>query len=297
MKIKTLFLTTLSAIVIATAAAQEHSGIPDLLNDCRKEFSLDEIDGMRPRQRGETPQGMAISEGVMFALYHGGSCAAIELESGRLLAEFPIDGAAGTHCNNASFGVERADTLSPFPLLYVSECFAPNRCFVEDMRVDGSRLAATIIYTGSGIDSFCDWCVDCENRRLYAYGRTPEKGVVIKRFGLPALSDADENGVVELGDNDVQEEFVYPAGYFGIAQGSHIHDGLLYLPTGVPRQGPCRINVVSLDDGRLAGCTDIDGIALEPEGVCVYDGRLWQFFGGGSGTVYSVGIASGIKKL
>lgn len=297
MKIKRTGITILAAAALLSTAARVDDRQKAPLGDCRKEISLDEIEGMRPREKGETPQGLAISDGVLFALYHGGCCAAIDLETASLLAEFPIDGAAGTHCNNASFGVERADSLSPFPLLYVSECFAPNRCFVEDITVGSSRLVATIIYTGSGIDSFCDWCIDRDNRSIYAYGRTPEKGVVLKCFRLPTLADADENGIIELGDKDIEKEFVYPPGFFGIAQGSHIHNGLLYLPTGVPHQGHCRINIVSLEDGSLIYSHDIDDIALEPEGVCAVGNRLWQFFGGGRGTVCSFEIASEEKKL
>lgn len=288
MNAKSIISAILATTAVATAFAQSNSA--PQLGDCRKEFSLDEIEGLRPRSKGESPQGLAVCDGVMFALYHGGSCAAIDINTRQLLAEFPIDGAEGTHCNNASFGVEMADSSSRFPLLYVSECYAPNRCFVEEVTTGGSRLAATIIYTGSGIDSFCDWCVDCENRHIYAYGRTPEKGVVLKRFALPSLDAADDNGVIALGDADVLKEFVYPPGFFGIAQGSHIRDGFIYLPTGVPQKGRCCIHIVSLEEGCRTSVYDIDSIALEPEGLCFVGDRLWQFFAGGKGTIYSFGL-------
>lgn len=284
----------IAAVVMAlTATFQTTAQNPyhrQALLDCRPELSLDSIAGIRPRVKGESPQGMAVHDGVLFALYHGGSCAAVDITSGVILGDFMIDGAAGTHCNNASFGIERANPDSKFPLLYVSECYAPCRCFVEEVTTEGSRLVATIIYTGSGIDSFCDWCIDCENRYLYAYGRTPEKGVVLKRFALPSLADADESDIIQLDDKDVLNEFVYPAGHFGIAQGSHIHNGLLYLPTGVPQKGHCCINVVSLEDGTVIYTHDIDDIALEPEGLCVVGDRLWQLFAGGNGTIYSFGL-------
>ena len=290
------FLTIVTAITVSlTAAAQEVSDIQEA-PDCRAEFSLDEISGITPSVQGETPQGMAISNGVLFALYHGGRCITIDLETRQLLAEFAIEGAEGTHCNNASFGVGSSDA-SRFPLLYVSECNAPSRCFVEEVTERGSHLVATIIYEGSGIDSFCDWCVDRENGHLYAYGRTPEKGVVLKCFKIPDTDAANESGIITLGDKDLLKEFVYPAGFFGIAQGSHISDGCIYLPTGHPRIGSCHINVVSLDTGERTARYDITGIGLEPEGVCTFGNRLWQFFGGGRGSIYSFGIGSYNKKL
>lgn len=279
---KVIFASIL-IFITAAAAAQPR------LTDCRLEFDMKNIAGITPAAKGEPAQGLAIADGIMFALYHGGNCAVVDTANGKLLGEFPIDGAAGTHCNNASFGIEVPDG-SPFPLLYVSECHAPSRCFIEEVTVEGSRLAATIIYEGSGIDSFCDWCIDRENRHLYAYGRTPEKGVVLKRFALPALADADSEGTIRLRDKDVIWERIYPAGYFGIAQGSHIHNGYIYLPTGNPRHGKCLLHIVSLDDGSCRAVYDISSFDLEPEGLCITEGRLWQFFAGGKGVVYSFGL-------
>ena len=288
------FIAILLSVVFAVTA--EASAQP-LLSDCRFEFSLDTIEGMRPREKGETPQGMAIHNGTMFTLYHGGSCVVTDIDTQKLLGEFTIDSAQGTHCNNASFGPANTDSPSQFPLLYVSECFAPCRCFVEEVTTGGSHTVATIIYTGSGIDSFCDWCTDRENRHIYAYGRTPERGVVLKRFALPTPDDADENGIIELGDSDILEEFVYPAGVFVIAQGSYISDGRIYLPTGVPAKSDCFIHVLSLNDGRHIDRIDISDLGLEPEGLCIHDGRLWQFFGGGNGTLYSFGLSHREEKL
>ena len=287
MKLKFLLIF----IFVATVAAAQPQ-----LTDCRKEFTLASIAGIRPVAKGESPQGLAIADGVLFALYHGGNCAAIDVETGALLGEFTIDGAEGTHCNNASFGVEVPEGAR-FPLLYVSECYAPCRCFVEEITTESSRLAATILYTGSGIDSFCDWCIDRENRHLYAYGRTPEKGVVLKRFDLPSPDEADAEGIIRLGDSEVKAEFVYPAGYLGIAQGSHISGGYIWLPTGNPRVGPCHIHLISLDDGRRKAIWDISAFGLEPEGICIYGGRLWQLFAGGKGSIFSFGLADEAAKV
>lgn len=286
MAAKQTIISFVAALAIAMSATAQ---CPDF----RRELSLDSIAGMRPRIKGESAQGMAIHDGILFALYHGGSCAVIDTATERLLGEFVIDGAEGTHCNNASFGP--AD--EGFPLLYVSECNAPSRCFVEEVTPQGARLAATIIYEGSGIDSFCDWCVDAERNHLYAYGKTFEGGAVLKRFRLPSPDEADSSGVIRLHDDDVLWEHSYPAGYLRIPQGSHIHRGSIYLPTGHPAAGSCFIHVISLDDGERTALLDIDAIALEPEGVCMHDGRLWVMFGGGNGTLFSFALPSSEPKV
>lgn len=277
--------------ILLFAALQSAQGQPAYAEptfDCRLEADLDRltIEGLREQRR--SPQGMAFSDGVIFALYDKGYCAAIEAATGRLAGEFPLTGAEGTHCNNASFGIERAGEDSRFPVLYVSECHAPSRCLVLDITTAGSRLVQTIRYEGEGIVDFCDWCVDTGRRHLYAFGKTPEGGAVFKRFALPSLAEGME---VVLRSGDVLWEQAYPAGFFHIPQGSCIDGGYIYCPTGEPRAGSCFIHAIDLEDGRQAALHDIDRIGLEPEGTFVLDGRLWVLFGGGNGRIYSFDLA------
>lgn len=276
----------LAALLLIFAAAEAQNSHRTLPFDRREELNLDTL-GIAGRGEGMPPQGLAFADGYIFALYHGGLCVVIDAADNTLAGEYMLAGAEGTHCNNASFGADRASEGSPFPLLYVSECNAPSRCFVIDADLAGSRLVQTIRYEGTGIDRFCDWCVDRENRHLYAFGRTPENGAVFKRFDLPAPDSAE----VILTDGDVLWEHAYPEGFFRIPQGSCIDGGRIYCPTGNPRICECMIHVIDLADGEEVARCNIDDTGREPEGCFVRDGRLHVFFTGGCGAIYSYGIA------
>lgn len=295
--------TTLLAASFAVMAA---AGAPT--PEHRLEAELNDMHEICLRSAEHSAQGLAIHDGTVFALYHLGHCVVYDLDGNAFLGEFTLDGAEGTHCNNASFGTEHAEGNERFPLLYVSECGGQRRCFVLDIDTHGSRHVQTIRFEGTGIVSFCDWCADRENGYLYAVGKTPESGVVLKRFRLPALAEGIEseggeggegesgkgggNGIrtVVLGDEDVLAEHSYPAGFFHIMQGTYIRDGKMYCPTGHPRAGSCYIHVLDMESGERTALYNIDDIPYEPEGVCAAAGRLFVFFGGGNGRVYSFAL-------
>ena len=290
--IKLLTIFAFCAAATSAAAAQPRIRI----DEGREVLDLDRLPALRPRVKGESVQGMAICNGHMFVLYHGGACAVINLENSAVEGEFTVEAAAGTHCNNVSFGVEFAEEGSRFPLLYISECNAPSRCFVTDISAEGASSIATIRYAGSGIAEFCDWCVDRENRHLYAYGKTPQGGAVLKRFALPTLAEMRAaRGDVVLGDSDVLWQCVYDSGFFRIPQGSCIRNGYIYLPTGVPRVCSCHIHIVDLSSGERVERIDIDGIRLEPEGICPVGEEIMLMFGssGSSGRLRAFEIGPG----
>ena len=253
----------------------------------RLEINLNESEAIRLRRPEQSAQGLAIHDSTMFALYHLGHCVTVDLASGGVVGEFTLEGACGTHCNNASFGTEYAAAGSAFPLLYVSECGGEKRCFVLDMELHGSRHVQTIRFAGSGIAEFCDWCVDRENGHLYAIGKTFDSGVVLKRFPLPRLSAGSE---VVLDDCDVLWQSSYPRGFFRITQGSFISGGKMYMPTGDPRRSGLFLHVLSLSDGARTALWDIGAVGLEPEGLCSFGGRLWIMFADGNGRVCSFGV-------
>ncbi len=282
-------------LCLATSAtAQRQYTVPTY--EDRKEIDLNDFIEIKNQYSWHGAQGMAIHDGYLFALYHLGDCVVADLKNGKFINEYIIAGAAKTHCNNASFGVEYADSTSRFPLLYVSECGRPMRCFVIDVSTEGSRHIQTVRYVGSSITSYCDWCVDRENRFLYAFGMTPERGVVLKRFRLPSLADSDADGEVLLGDDDILWEHTYPKGFFHITQGTCIRDNYMYCPTGYPRAGSCYIHVLDLTDGHPADKHNIDRIPYEPEGVCTAGDRLYVFFGHNRGEIHSFDIGTAANE-
>ena len=291
---KRLLPAIISLAIIAATAPTANAQRPYVAPtyEERLEIDLNRFIQIEKQFAWHGAQGMAIHDGCLFALYHLGDCVVVDLAKKEFVNEYIIAGAAKTHCNNASFGIEYADTTSRFPLLYVSECGMPCRCFVVDVSTEGSRHVQTIRYVGSGIRSYCDWCVDRENGFLYAFGMMPDRGVVLKRFRLPTLAESNDDGEVLLGDDDILCEYKYSKGFFHITQGTYIRNNYMYCPTGYPRAGSCYIHVLDLTDGRPVDKHNIDRIPHEPEGVCACGDRLYIFFGHNRGEIYSFDIST-----
>ena len=94
--------------------------------------------------RGKSAQGMAVWNEKAFLFSHGGRCRVLNLNTGKVMREFFLASADSTnHVNNACFGVEKLEK-SGLPLLYISECRARYRCFVECLNDSGSVLVQTI---------------------------------------------------------------------------------------------------------------------------------------------------------
>ena len=66
-------------------------------------------------------QGFAIYGRYAFSVHDKGQCVVIDMKRRKFVSTFTLEGNTG-HCNNASFGVERYNKQSAFPLLYVTEC-------------------------------------------------------------------------------------------------------------------------------------------------------------------------------
>ena len=175
-----------------------------------------------------------------------------------------LDGHTG-HCNNASFGAERYDRRSRFPLLYVSECRGGRACYVHDVTTEGSRLVQTIRYDGEECTGPMDWCVDAPARMIYIYC-TIGKIRMFKRFRLPRPADSDARGEVRL-----------PVGDVAIPQGSMIRGRLLYLPDGLPSRDR-RLHIVDVVTARPVALVDLNSIEYEPEGLAAKGRRLYMSF-------------------
>lgn len=218
-------------------------------------------------------QGMAIYGDVAFLMHDKGQCVIINLRERYFISSYVMEGNEG-HCNNASFGRERVSKDSPFPLLYVSECRGERACYVNDVRLDGSRLVQKIFYDGEDIVGPADWLVDAKRGHIYLYCTVGGERT-LKRFRLPRLADNDSNGEVHLAAEDVQREIAL--GEIAIPQGSFVWGRRVYLPEGVPSRDR-RLHVVDLRSGRKLGVADLNGIEYEPEGIATMGGELYISF-------------------
>lgn len=207
-------------------------------------------------------QGFAIYGRYAFSVHDKGQCVVIDMKRRKFVSTFTLEGNTG-HCNNASFGVERYNKQSAFPLLYVTECRGERACYVNDISLEGSRLVQKIFYDGADIAGPADWAVDRRKRLIYLYC-TVDNVRTLKWFTLPRLADSDSRGEVHLKAEDALGSM--PAGDISIPQGSHIHRHRAYLPDGIPPR-PTRLHVTDLKTGKQLMLIDISHTDLEPEGV------------------------------
>lgn len=218
-------------------------------------------------------QGFAIYGRYGFSVHDKGQCVVIDLKRKRFINTFILEGNTG-HCNNASFGVERYDKNSKFPLLYVTECRGERACYVNDISLSGSRLVQKIFYDGTDISGPADWAVDRRNKLIYLYC-TVDNVRTLKWFRLPCLADSDSRGEVHLTTEQALGSVT--AGDIMIPQGSHIHRHRAYLPDGIPPR-ITRMHVTDLKSGKQIMTSDLSHTGLEPEGVATRRGWLYLSF-------------------
>ena len=180
-------------------------------------------------------QGMAIHGQYVFLLTNTGLCRIYDMRKGVFAGSLILASAhEKNHANNACFGVEYSKDNNKFPALYISECEAPYRCYVENVTEYESRLIQIIQFRiGNKPQAVHDWIVDRETGHIYAitqlYPFNKERNgfaTQIVKFGLPSINTQE----VILSDVDIEDSFevFFPH----ILQGGVIYNHTLYLPSG-----------------------------------------------------------------
>lgn len=245
--------------------------------------------------RGHGAQGMAIHKDYAFLLNDSGLCRLYDLKHRKVLLDFPLASASSTnHANSASFGSKYINGNSNFPVLYISECRKPYRCFVENINFGNSELIQIIQFEiDRKLQVVHDWIVDKENEKIYAISRISLRSgqssdtVRIVRFSLPPIDRFD----IILDKNDVEKEFciVLP----NMLQGGVIKSNILYLPVGLDGNGKTQLNeraivLVDLENERQIEKMMLnDLIENEPEDVDFFENKLLLFCGQ-EGGIYEI---------
>ena len=229
-------------------------------------------------------QGMAIYGEYAFLLTNTGLCEIYDMRKDLFAGSLVLASAhAKNHANNACFGVEYPKDNNKFPALYISECVAPYRCYVENISEYESRLIQIIQFRiGNKPQAVHDWIVDRETNHIYAvtqlYPFNKEQngfGTQIVKFNLPSI-DAQE---VILSDVDIEDSFevFFPH----ILQGGVIHNHTLYLPSGTSADSQVQygkdkaIVIIDLKAKEIKKIIDVQGILNnEPEGAAFWGKSL-----------------------
>ena len=220
-------------------------------------------------QLSGSAQGLALYRNHAVMLRHGGQCVILDLSRHRATAVFQLEGNS-THCNNASFARLRPYG-DPFPLLYISSCFADKACLVTRITPTGSSIVQRILYRSDAFPVAQDWCLDSDSNYLYAFGGRKGGPMALKKFRLPGLHTPE----VILTDSDVLQTI--PINCVRVAQGSKIHHGYAYLPDG-DSPGNYWLHIVHLASGREVHTIDLNPIGLEPEGIDIQGPWIYVSF-------------------
>ena len=243
--------------------------------------------------QNQPAQGMAIYGNKAYILNNTGLCRIYDLKRKIIVDSFVLASASKTnHANCASFGVE-SFSGNHLPLLYVSECTKPHRCFVESISNSKSTLVQTIELQTSGDNKIVhDWIVDKKNKSLYSVGiveineSTGNRRHRINKYNLPKLSDGK---VISLKDSDIIKSF--DVNFHNILQGGIINKNKLYLPVGLhendKKSGRERaIIVVNLKKRKIQRTIDISKLSNnEPEDCDLYKNKFILYYGQSGGLI------------
>jgi len=243
-------------------------------------------------------QGMAIYGDKCFMLNITGHCRVFDLKKKKLIRDYRLGCYSSTnHANSASFGIEKIGRCKR-PVMYVSECSSPYRCFVENVSDSGSVLVQTIQATKNGKPEVIhDWVVDRTHRFLYGI-KTTSNAVdsvgnrlnTIFQYRLPRLSEG-ENVILTEEDKINQYDLLF----VNVLQGSIIKGNKMYLPVGNLRfEGEEKerdrraLIIVDLRKRKIVKKLDINNITdNEPEDCDFYKGKLLLYCGQ-SGGLYEI---------
>lgn len=248
--------------------------------------------------KGKAAQGMAIRGDCAYLFNDGGICRSFDLKTGQVIADFALESASpNNHANSASFGRESIKGNS-LPVIYISECRSPYRCFVENITDSTSQMVQTIVVKRTDADSIVhNWVVDSKQNCIYSirFGEIVNKQTGMRRcriirYKLPKLNKGE---LVVFTESDVKDTFevFFP----NLLQGASIYKNNLYMPVGLHEEagnkrkdGERALIVVNLKKKKIEKKIDLTNVtASEPEDMDFYQGGA-LLYTGQDGGIYKV---------
>ena len=227
-------------------------------------------------QNKSNRQSIAVYGNYMVSCHLYGDLYLYNIQTGLLLcsAKLPVsdDIRNDVHGSNISFGVEFASGNSELPYLYICETTGARRCFVVDLKIDGSiTLHQTIRFDGDfgnkQGNNYHDFLVDAQNQEIiivgyYDYGASGNY-TIVKKVPLKSVGV----GNVNYTDNDVVETFTIPE--ITIIQGAFVINNHLFI-------GDQRNWIVNIDlkEKKVVGYIKLNTFTNELEGIAPYQGKM-----------------------
>ena len=223
---------------------------------------------------GSVNQGMAVYGDTAVVLCKKGWVRILNLKREKVVQETVLASFSETnHANTAQFG-RKEKPSDKLPLLYVSECSGPCRCFVERYTGDGFELVQEIS-TDMGV---IDWIADASEGFIYSYEHGGRRdSMVIRRFHLPDPS----GGNVELRKQDALATWRFGVPYPHTIQGGTILNGTLIMTYGTTTQ-PRGLHFIDLERGVLKDLDLTGDLDVEPEDIDIWRGHIIMYAYAGS---------------
>ena len=234
--------------------------------------------------KGSVNQGMAVYGDTAVVLCKKGWVRILNLKKRKIVKETTLASFSETnHANTAQFG-RKENPSDKLPLLYVSECTPPCRCFVERYTGDGFELVQEI----SSDMSVIDWIADAAEGFLYSYEQGESRdSMVIRRFRLPDPS----GGNVGLMKKDALATWRFGVSYPHTIQGGTILNGTLIMTYGTTTQ-PRGLHFIDLGRGSLTDLDLSEDLDTEPEDIDIWRDKIIMYAYAGS--LYTIMNLKGI---
>jgi hypothetical protein len=236
-------------------------------------------------------QSMTIYNGYVFMFNQGGDGQVIDYPTKEILSTFAVTPSANQHANSAQFTDIYYDASDDYPLIMLSRCgnadYVSGEHDLDEAQFyrvtqSGTTFTFTLINTIKlNRQTYgASWGIDNVNKRLYATATINGNWSVRENnpkmywmFALPSATSIKSGSAITLNEADALSVMTIP---FAIGQGLTVNGGVIYEGTQ-DVNGVGTVNniwAVNLEKNRIVSKVPLIS-TYEPEGVAVYNGKLY----------------------
>ena len=219
-------------------------------------------------------QGCSIYDGFLFQCYHSNEFIdLISLDDFKRKATILLEPETIVHCNDVSFGGRKYNESDQFPVLYIQQ--RSNASAVNAYRIISNQdsydasLIQTISFTPckSSVSA-----VDAKNNLFYVLYNAGE-GVLLASYEVPSFNK--ESVTINPSKDGKKKPYLMPA--MKVTQDMVFYNHYLIISTGYSGEGELWFVDVTTGVARKIDLV-AEGLRLEPEGLSVYQGKLYLVF-------------------